>query len=53
MAFQAAKELLVEGSRPRVAQAFAQRLRQFVHVAGEGDLQVTAVFAKHDGSPRV
>jgi hypothetical protein len=50
---QAAKELLVEGFRPRVVQAFAQRFGQFVHMAGEGDLQVTVVFAKHDGSPGV
>jgi hypothetical protein len=45
--------LLVEGFCPRVAQAFAQRLRQFVHMAGKRDLQVTAVLAKHDGSPKV
>jgi primosomal protein N' len=50
---QTAKEVLGEGFRPRVVQAFAQRLRQFIHMAGERDVQVTAVLAEHDGSPRV
>ena len=41
MSLQAVEELLVKGGCPGVVQAVARWLRQFVHVAGQWDLQVT------------
>ncbi len=43
---QAAEEFPIKGLRLGVLEPLPQRFGQFVHVAGQGDLQVTGVLAE-------